>query len=242
MDRRITYGLLIALVVLIALAALLDSNILEPVTPEPGSITPTLAPLWSVDSASITLIRIENLKNSTHVELQKNQQGIWLVMDLPAVEADQTAVTSTIESLSKVLVFHDYGETLNPEEFDLAKPDYLLTVQTSDGNKFILEIGALNPTQTGYYVRIKDTKRIISVRSTVLSAVIGYLDNKPLPATATPTFTITPTVTTTPTETATPTVTATIETLVATPGTPGIENVTETPGTPVPAVTPTPTS
>jgi hypothetical protein len=231
------YGLLIALVVLIALAALLDSNILEPAAPEPGSVTPTLAPLWTVDAASINLIRIEDLKQGTHVELQKDLKGTWLVMDLPAVEAETTALDTAVTNLAKMVINRDYGEDLNPDEFGLAPDTYLLlTVKTSDGKSFELEIGALNPTGSGYYVRMKDDpKRIYGVRNTTLSGIIGWLTSKPVPATITPTFTVTPTITTTPTVTSTPTETPTVSP-TETP------TIPETPGTPVPTLTLTPTS
>jgi hypothetical protein len=234
MDRRITYGLLVALVVLIALAGLLDSNILQPAPTKPGSVTATLAPLWSVDAASINLIRIEDLKAGTHVEVQKNAKGTWMVMDIPAVEADQTAVTNVVTSMSKVLVYRVYGEDLKPEEYNLDKPLYKLTVKTTDGKSFVLEIGAMNPTQTGYYCRMEGTKTIVDVRTSFLSSVVGWVSNKPLPATLTPTFTVTPTITPTstetPTETPTPTETATP---TATP------TVTNTPETPTATLTPT---
>jgi hypothetical protein len=236
------YGLLIALVVLIALAGLLESNIINPATTKTGSTTPTLAPLWTVDEASINLIRIENLKSKTMVELQKDQQGTWLVMDIPAVEADQTTVKSAVTSLAKLIVTRDYGEGLDAEEFNLKNPDYKLTVRTADGKEFILEIGALNPTGTGYYVRLLNTTRIVGVGNTVLSPIIGYLTNKPVPPTVTPTFTITPTFTATPTATGTPTLTATIGSPTATPtesGTPSAVVVTVTPGTAVPVATTT---
>jgi hypothetical protein len=233
MDRRITYGLLIALVVLIALAGLLDSNILQPAPTEPGSVTPTLAPLWSVDSASINLIRIEDLKNGTHVEVQKNLAGTWLVMDIPSAEADQSKVTAALSSLAKMLVYRDYGDNLKPEEYDLDKPLYKLTVKTAEAKTFVMEIGAPTPTGSGYYVRLEGAKNIVGVRSSLLSPVIDFLTNKPLPATATPTFTITPTVTATPT--VTPTVTLT-PTITDTP------SETPTPETLVPSVTLTPTS
>lgn len=210
MDRRLTYGLLITLVVLIVLAGLLDANILQPAPTEPGSITPTLAPLWSVDIESINLIRIEDLKNGTHVEVQKNQQGTWLVMDIPSEEADQSKVSAVVNSLAKMQIYSDFGEDKNPEEFNLEKPLYKLTVKTAEAKTFVLEIGAATPTGTGYYVRMEGTKKIVGVRSSFLSAVIDFLTNKPLPATATPTSTITPTVTLTPTETPTPTVTPTV--------------------------------
>jgi len=232
MDRRITYGLLIALVVLIALAGLLQSNIIKPAPTEAGSVTATLAPLWSVDSASINLIRIEDLKNGTHVEVQKNTAGTWLVMDIPSVEADQAKVTAALGSLAKMLVYRDYGENLKPAEYDLDKPLYKLTVKTADGKTFVMEIGAPTPTGTGYYVRLEGAKNIVGVRSSLLSPVIDFLTNKPLPATATPTFTITPTITATPTVTPTFTLTPTI---TETP------SVTPTPVTPVPTVTLTPT-
>jgi hypothetical protein len=235
MDRRITYGLLIALVVLIALAGLLDSNIIQPAPTEAGSVTATLGPLWSVDVASINLVRIEDLKNGTHVEVQKNEKGTWLVMDIPSAEADQTKVEAALSSLSKMLIYRDYGESLKPGEFELDKPDYLLTVKTADGQSFALEIGALNPTGSGYYVRMQGTTRIVSVRSALIQPAIDFLASKPLPATATPTFTITPTSTSTPTVTPTSTPTATIGSPTATP------TVPETPGTPVSSATLTPT-
>ena len=84
------YGLVVVLVILVALAALLDANVLEPATPDPGITTPTLEPLWTVDVLSINLIRIEDLDKGTHVEAQKDLNGTWLVMDLPAVKADTT--------------------------------------------------------------------------------------------------------------------------------------------------------
>jgi hypothetical protein len=227
------YGLLIALVVLIALAGLMDSNILQPAPTEPGSVTPTLSALWSVDSASINLIRIEDLKGGTHVEVQKNLAGIWLVMDIPSVEADQAKVTSALGSLAKMQIYRDYGENLDPKEYDLDKPLYKLTVKTADAKTYVLEIGAPTPTGTGYYVRMEGTKAILGVRSTFLSPVIDFLSNKPLPATATPTFTITPTVT------ATPTVTLTV---TATPTETATPSVTPTPETLVPSVTLTPTT
>jgi hypothetical protein len=204
MDRRITYGLLITLAVLIVLAGLLDSNILQPAPTEAGSVTATLAPLWSVDGESINLIRIEDLTNGTHVEVQKNQKGTWLVMDIPSEEADQSKVAAVINSLSKLQVYHDYGEDLKPEEFNLDKPLYKLTVKTADAKTFVLEIGAVTPTGTGYYVRMEGSKKIVSVQSAFLSSAIDFLSNKPLPATETPTPTITPTETPLPTDTPTP--------------------------------------
>jgi hypothetical protein len=227
------YGLLIALVVLVALAWLLDSNILEPATTETGSVTPTLAPLWTADPASINLIRIEDLKSKTQVEVQKNSQGTWLVMDLPAVEAVSTTMDTAATNMANLTILRDYGTDLDPKEFGLAEPAYLLTVQTSTGQKFELEIGAANPTGTGYYVRMKnDPKRIVGVSKTLLSGIIDWLTTKPIPPTITPTFTVTSTVTSTPTATPPPSATPTAgptdtPTVAETPG-PGTPVLTET--------------
>ncbi len=255
MDRRILLGLVIAFVVLVGLAWLLDANASMPSPTVPaGSATATLAPLWSVDSTSINLIRIEDLTKSTKVEIQKNQKGTWVIMDLTPVDADQTTITNALTNLSKITVFHDYGETLDPAEFGLVKPSYLLTIKTADNKSFILEIGAMNPTSTGYYVRVQGTKRIYTVRAAVLSAVIGYLANKPVPPTITPTPTVTPTVTQTPTVTNTGTITVTATGTPAAntstvPGTPSTATPTAsgTPATATPTAsgtpaTPTPTS
>jgi len=235
MDRRILLGLVIAFLVLVGLAWLLDANasIPKPTIPA-GSMTATTAPLISVDSASINLIRIEDLTKGTKVEVQKNAKGTWVIMDLTPVEADQTTITSAVTNLAKITVFHDYGENLDPAEFGLAKPSYKLTVQTADGKSpFILLIGAMNPTATGYYVQRPNEKRILSVRSSVLSPVINFLTNKPLPPTITPTPTVTPTITPTPTITNTGTITVTVS------GTPATATPTVSGTPPTATVTPT---
>jgi Domain of unknown function (DUF4340) len=237
MNRRILLVLVIAFLVLVGLAWLLDANASMPSpTAAPGSVTATSAPLWSVDSASINLIRIEDLTKITKVEVQKNQKGTWVVMDLTPVDADQATVTTALNNLAKITVFHDYGENLDPAEFGLEKPSYLLTVKTADGKAFSLEIGAKNPTGTGYYVRVPNTKKIYDVRNTLLDSVIGFLTNKPLPPTVTPTPTITPTFTQTPTVTNTGTITATVS---GTPAT-ATPTVSGTPATATPTVSGTP--
>jgi len=251
MDRRILLGLVIAFLVLIGLAWLLDTNASMPApTLKPGSITATTAPLWSVDSASLNLIRIEDETTGTKVEIQKNQQGTWVVMDLTPVEADQAAITGDLANLALIPVFHDYGEGLDPAEFGLAKPSFLLTLKTADGKSFSLEIGAKNPTSTGYYVRVPGTTKIVAVRASVLDPVIGFLTNKPLPPTITPTPTVTPTITPTPTITNTGTITITVPPTAGTltptvSGTPATATITPTvsgtPGTAVPSATLTPT-
>jgi hypothetical protein len=251
MNRRILLGLVIAFLVLVGLALLLDANASMPSPTIPaGSFTATTVPLWSVDSASINLIHIENLTNGTKVEIQKNQKGTWVVMDLTPVDADQTVISNALTNLAQIAVFHDYGENLDPAEFGLAKPSYLLIVKTADGKSFSLEIGVKNPTATGYYVRVLNTKKIYTVRATLLDSVIGFLTNKPLPATITPTPTVTPTVTPPPTITNTGTITVTVTETPGTPtptvsGTPATATITPTvsgtPGTAVPSPTITPT-
>ncbi|HEY5118802.1 MAG TPA: DUF4340 domain-containing protein [Anaerolineales bacterium] len=247
MNRRILLGLVIAFVFLVGLAWLLDANALMPSpTVRPGSVTPTAAPLWSVDSASINLVRIEDETTGTKVEIQKNQKGTWVIMDLTPLEANQETITAQLTNFALIPVFHDYGESLDPAEFGLAKPSYLLTIKTADGKSFALEIGAKNPTATGYYVRVPGTKRIVTVRANLLDPVIGFLINKPLPPTITPTPTVTPTITNTGTITITVTETPTASPVTPTvSGTPATATITPTvsgtPGTAVPSATLTPT-
>jgi hypothetical protein len=209
MNRQITLGLIVVFVVMLGVAWILETSA-RSITPIPGSVTPTVAPIWSLDQGNITMVRIEDLKSNTKVELRKSQKGVWKIMDLPPVEADQSYVKSMVGTISKLEVIYNYGEDLNPADFELDKPDYLLTVLTSDGVTHSLQIGAKTTDQQGYYVRIPGEKRILVVSTTSLSGIIGYLTHKPLPPTITPTITSTPTITLTPTITETPTATITL--------------------------------
>ena len=86
---------------------------------------------------------------------------------------------------------------LKPEEYDLDKPNYKLTVKTADGRSFVLEIGALTPDRN----RVlrpdgRDPRRSFGVTQPAPFAGhrTGLPTNRCRP-TITPTFTITPTVT-----------------------------------------------
>jgi Domain of unknown function (DUF4340) len=209
MNRQITLGLIVVFIVMIGVAWILETSA-KSETPMPGSVTPTVAPIWSVDTGNIKVIEISDLKGFNKVRLEKNQKGTWKIMDLPVVVADQGNVANILASIAKINVLYDYGEDLNPADFELDKPDYELMIQTTDGVTHTLDIGAQTTDQQGYYVRLPGEKRILVVSTSALSGVIGYLTNEPLPATITPTVTSTPTITMTPTITETPTPTVTL--------------------------------
>jgi hypothetical protein len=209
MNRQITLGLIVVFVVMIGVAWVLETSA-QTETPLPGSVTPTIAPIWSVDTGNIKKVIIEDVKSGTKVQLEKNLKGQWKIIELPPILADQSNVINMLSSIAKITILYDYGEDLNPADFELDKPDYRLTVETSDGVSHTLEIGAQTTDQQGYYVRVPGEKRILVVSTSTLSGVIGYLTHEPLPATITPTVTSTPTITLTPTITETPTPTITL--------------------------------
>jgi hypothetical protein len=214
-------ALLVIFLLLIAAAAFLDRP-QATATPLSGSVTPTLAPLWTLNQADITEVRIEDLKNKdvSAVDLRKDPEGKWVLFGMLtgdsrlSREANQDTVTSSISQIAQISPSSDFGENLNLPDFGLDRTGYLLTVKTSDGITQSLEVARdLTPSKTGFYIMIEGSKRVYTVPKSVLQSFVDFLLTQPVLATVTPP----PATETVPSSESTPTETGVLPTATATP-------------------------
>lgn len=221
MIRKSTWFLLIILAALVGFAFYLNNRKASEASQTP---TPASAPLFNIEEAQISRIRIEDASGQA-VEAARDENGKWQVKAPSEAEADQgkaEAAASQVKSLQTVSEV-----LLGPEIVGLDKPSYTLTITLKDGTTHKLAIGAVTPIQTGYYVQL-DGGRIQIVSKYSLDPLLGWLKDPPYQATATPTVTPTPSATETPTPTASPTPGET-PSAEGTPALPAAETATPSP-------------
>lgn len=163
--------------------------------PAETDLTPTPQAIWEVDSASIRSIRIEDLESGTVVEVERNPEEAWhLVQPTPGpADAGRVERGATWLALPRpTSVLHDVEDLA---AFGLDKPSKRIVVVFQDGSSKELNIGRTDPTGSVVYVQEPESRDILLIRRFGLDEVLGLLDPIPLAA---------PTATSVPAETATP--------------------------------------
>lgn len=174
--------------------------------------TPTagLTKVFDVAEGNPSSIEIKPAEGET-VQIKRDENKAWVVEQPLKLEADQGMAEAAASQLTALNVMNDVsGE---PSVFGLDKPAYVVTIEFDGGKTHTLEIGDRTPTNSGYYVRLDNSKMMI-VETSGIDALTNmvfappYLStptSTPLPPTPTP---VPPTETPTPAgteSTATPT-------------------------------------
>ncbi|HEX9386578.1 MAG TPA: DUF4340 domain-containing protein [Anaerolineales bacterium] len=173
----------------------------------------TQAYLFTAEDGTPSSIRIESKAGQT-VEVARGADNAWAVTQPIEVKAEQGVAEAAASQITTMSILDTVPE-IDPKIVGLETPEYVLTVQFTNGVERTVDIGVITPTESGYYVRNADGKVIIVSRSAI-DSLLGLLDNppyletltpSPIPATETLTplpASQTPAVATAPSETATP--------------------------------------
>lgn len=197
MIRRTTWILVGVLAVAVVGAVLLSRR--PPTTP--AGETPTPEAVWEIDSTSIRSIRIEDLQAGTIVEVERQAEEGWhLVQPTPgpadAARVEQSATWLSLPRPTGVL--HDVTDLA---AFGLDQPLKKIVVVFQDGSQQELTVGRMDPTGSVVYVQSGGSGDVLLFSRYGLDEVLGLLDPIPTaPPTATPPPAATSTSTPAPTE------------------------------------------
>lgn len=152
------------------------------ITAEPSSeVTQTY--LFAADDGTLSSIRIESKAGQT-VEITRGADDAWTVNQPVEAKADQGAAEAAASQISTMSVLDTVPE-IDPKIVGLETPEYVLTVNFTNGVERTVDIGVITPTESGYYVRDAEGKLLIVSRSAI-DSLLGLLDNPPYLETLTP--------------------------------------------------------
>lgn len=207
MIRRPTWILLAVFIGFLGAAWYWQKYQGKKVEAEPSPTPQTLLP--DLNISTIREIKIDDSKGK-QLFLQNISTGIWIMTQPERQAVDVEALTTKIQQLTYLTALSTLKTPPPDDQIGLVTPAFVITLTNQDGKVTVLNIGALTPTQDGYYIRLDSKTYVVS--KTDIDAVTDMLANPPI---LTPTTT--PTVAGSSTEIITGTATSQPETVTATP-------------------------
>lgn len=186
MIRRSTWFLMVVLAGLV----LLTWYVRQPKNEIEATPTSTVNYLFTSEDGILTSLKIESSDNQK-VAVERGSDGKW-IMKLPdRVNANQGTVEAAATQITALRILNILEST--PNGIGLNPPKYTLSIQFTSGKPYILSVGDITPTSSGYYVQRED-KSLIIVDKDGLDAVLNLLSAPPYEETPTPSPTVVPTV------------------------------------------------
>lgn len=197
MFRKNTLILIAVFAVLLTAMLLLQRNKQQnPTLPE--SDVPTLPPptyLFDFTSENITSILIEG-EDGQVVELQKDADGVWLLLQPPTLPegTNQNTITSALYQVGTVRILSELTVPPALDAIGLVQPGNAITFTLDSGETVKVDIGAASPTGNGYYVRVNGASPKLADKF-LFDQLTGFLTTPPLVPTPvlTTTLSVTPT-------------------------------------------------
>jgi hypothetical protein len=187
MIKRPTWILVVLLALSISAYFLLkhlsSSNSAE-LTPTPTSTQY----LFSEDDGTLQGLQISD-DNNQIVQLQHNSQGDWIITLPELSDADQALAEAAATQAAALRVISSLSAQLDLTNAGLITPSYTIELSFDNDLKHVIQIGALTPSNSGYYVRTDDGALYVISQSGI-DALLKLLTSPPYPATATPTATM----------------------------------------------------
>ena len=127
---------------------------------------------------------IEDWQNHV-VQVQRDVSGTWIVTQPSTGPADQSLVSAAETQVGALRIVTILENPLNLLEVGLDSPAYKIELTFVGGEKHVIQVGMLTPTNSGYYVHYDDGNLYI-VSQPGIDAILNLLTAPPFPATATP--------------------------------------------------------
>lgn len=164
-----------------------------------GNDTTTETPptyLFDLTPEKLTDIKIEGSDGQV-VELQKDVDGTWLMVQPPALSTgtDQTTISTALSQVGTVRVLSELENSPPLDVVGLNNPGTTITFSLVQGDPLTVEVGAAAPTGNGYYVSVNgDPPKLVD--KYLIDKLTAFLTTPPLLATPviSSTLGITPTI------------------------------------------------
>jgi hypothetical protein len=139
---------------------------------------PTQAPLFSFSSDAINSLRVESQAGDV-VDMQRDQDGAWQVVEPAAPEADQGQISSAVLTLTSIMVQTTVDPSAPLDVLGLQLPEYVIRFEVEGAGLQELHVGRKTPIGNGYNVRHNDGPAVI-VSSFSIDPLLLLLEEPPV--------------------------------------------------------------
>jgi hypothetical protein len=144
-----------------------------PATPEAN---PTLEPIWEVVGSQIVGLKIEDLEAGSTVELVRQANGTWDVVQPEGRMVSSDRVEQAVAWLESPRPRSIVEGQQDLTAFGLTEPSRRVTVTLQDSSTLTLEVGGATPTGTTTYARFAGTDGVLVLSTYGLDEVLGLLE------------------------------------------------------------------
>jgi len=147
-------------------------GLLEPAAD--STISPTEAAVFGLDTGNIAQAQIE-IPGGDRVVFILDQEGTWSASEPSDFQPDPDTINSALGQISTWTIQTELNIVPPMEAIGLSSPAYVLIIQMDTGQQHTIQVGSLNPAQTGYYLRVDGGSPFLVNRYSV-EPVVELLD------------------------------------------------------------------
>jgi hypothetical protein len=188
MKFRNTLILLAALVALGAYVLLVEVKRPAPQDAQAavGAVSTPLPVVIQFNAGEVRAIRLARSSQNQRTEFALREDGKWYLTAPVQDEANQTEVVRLVEGLATLRPDRVFSETVTQAaDYELDPPAITVEVEMQDKTLHTIKIGAMNPSQSGYYGQVSGSARIYLFPAYIGGDIDSYLTQPPLKPTPT---------------------------------------------------------
>jgi len=151
--------------------------------PAPADATPTAGPEspWSISPEQVESIRLTDLSDPALVVLRRDLEAGWRMLAPAIGGADAGRVEAALTAVLAPVVAQTLDTPTDLEPFGLSPAHYRMTLLMVDGTAHSMDVGAVDPTGSVYYVQVPGDGRVLMVSRFSLEDLLGLLGTPPYP-------------------------------------------------------------
>jgi len=149
-----------------------------------STATPASMLFQESEHGNLTLLGIKDNATGDTLQLKRFSDGNWIIVAPYESAADQGTVTAAETQLFALKILSSMETAADFSALGLSTPSYIISLTFVDGSEETIQVGAVTPTGSGYYVQRNGKVYVISTYS--IDAILGMLATPPYLATQTP--------------------------------------------------------
>lgn len=138
--------------------------------------TPTATPMPQIikeNQSDLFLVELRT-SNGELTTLHKNPDNTWSLPHSPNQTVDQGKVQELLSDIYFLTPLTALDSKVSLDSFGLMTPTQVLNVQVTNGSPYLIKLGSLTATGSGYYIQV-NSDAVIIVSKTSLESILDLL-------------------------------------------------------------------